>query len=392
MQLKNLFIFSAVLLSTQTFARIEKFADEDVLNKVSTKLTQIEAQLKNQRVFVSSAQFSWNEFETFQKEMMFAVAHDPNAGQKTEEIPAELSPSHLTVKLKETWNKLETSVLQFSDLQQSEEWTSYKTEMDQFFKYRDEFLYQPARQMIKSGDLGQKSEALKKAAMDRSKFDSTAKNYSVRVIDPVIEGLSQEMTRLNHSVRQIKELRDPPKVEKKTIYNKELYSELGVFGALSLVAGMVFMLAIVGLVKVFKKKKPEPVIETNEGFDYSDWLKKFETNLRNFKNVEDKIVENHLEMKHVSDELRDARKKLNLSDNQQDFYQSLDLLNNASPKMEDYFEKVNLKKGTEASRKMVHSIVELCQVIESGQNIKVSADQKKFKLIKNEQPSGSKAA
>lgn len=391
MQLKPFITFSILLLSTQTFARLEKFADENVLNAVSNKLTQIEAQLKNQRVIISAAQFSWSEYESFQNELMFVVAHDPSIGQKTDEIPADLSPGFLTGKLKETWNKLETSVLHFAGLEQSAEWISFKTDFEQFIKYREEYLYQPARQMIKSGELAKKSEALKKAAMERSQFDSTTKHYSVRVMDPVIENLSKEMNQLNLSIRQIKELREPPKVEKKTIYKEELYPELGIFAAACACVGMFFMLALVGLVKVFKKKKIEPAIEVNDGFDYSGWLKKFETNLRNYKNVEDKIVENHLEMKQVSDELREARKKLNQSDNQQDFYQSLDLLNNASPRMEEYFEKVNLKKGTEASRKMVHSIVELCQVIESGQNIKVT-EQKKFKLIKNEQPLRTKSA
>ena len=391
MHLKNL-VYLSLFITSSSFARIDKFAEDDVLYKVSSKLTQIESHLKNQRVDLSNVTFSWPEFEQFQKDLMFVVAHDPGT-QKLEEIPAELSPSHLTLKLKETWDKLEESVFLMEGLDQHEEWVTLKTDMEQFFKFRDEFLYQPARNLIKSGQLTKKMNDLKIIASQKMKGDQSQKKLSVRVIDPVIEGLASEMTELNLSVKQLKEFRQPPKVEKKTIYKEEFTQELSLLSLGAIVTGMLLTFMMIGIFKLFRKKAPVPEAEinTNDGFDYSEWLKRFEANLRAFKNVEDKIVEDHLEMKHLSDELRDARKKLNLSDNQQDFYQSLDLLNNSSPKIEDYFEKMNLKKGTETSRKMVHAIVQLCQAIESGKTINVT-NEKKFKIIKNEQPSGSKAA
>lgn len=391
MNLKT-FVYLSLLISTSSFAGIEKSAEEDVLYKVSTKLSQIENHLKNQRVDLSNVTFTWPEFDNFQKELMFVVAHDPGT-QKLDEIPAELSPSHLTIKLKETWSKLEESIFLMEGLDKQEVWLSLKTDVEEFFKLREEFLYQPARNFIKSGQMTKKMNDLKFLVFQHMKTDQSQKKLSVRVIDPVIEGLSSEMNKLNDSVRMLKEFRQPPKVEKKTIYKEELYQELSIFALGASVAGMIFMLMGIGTFKLFRKKKQvqEEEVNVTDGFDYSDWLKTFESNLRAFKNVEDKIVENHLEMKHLSDDLRDARKKLNLSDNQQDFYQSLDLLNNSSPKIEEYFDKVNLKKGTEASRKMVHAIVQLCQAIESGKTINVT-NEKKFKLLKNEQPSGTKAA
>lgn len=391
MHLKTIVIFS-LLISTSAFARIEKTTEEDVLYKVSDKLSIIESHLKNQRVDLTNATFSWSEFDLFQKELMFVAAHDPGT-QKLNDLPLELTTGHLTLRLRTAWNKMQESIFLMEGMDKHETWLSLKSDVEIFFKLRDEYFYQSARNLIKSGQLTNKMNQLKEFVVQTRKDKQIPAQLSVRVIDPVIESLATEMSYLNQSVRMLKEFRQPPKVEKKTIYHKELYQELGIFAGAAVAVGMLAMLMGIGLFKLFRKKKPvgEEIVNTTDGFDYSEWLKSFETNLRAFKNVEDKIVENHLEMKHLSDDLREARKKLNLSDNQQDFYNSLEQLNISSPKIEEYFERVNLKKGTEASRKMVHAIVQLCQAIESGKTINVTQE-KTFKLLKKQQNSVSKAA
>lgn len=381
MNLKILCCLSIFLLNS-ALARIEKYSDEDVLSQVSSKLSVIETHLKNQRVFVSNAVFTWSELDQFQKDLMFSVAHDPHGSTATD-IPHELQPSYLTLKLKDSWTKLEASVLEIESLLKTEEWIGLKADVEQFFKLRDEFLFQPARMMIKNGQINRKLSDLREKGRHFQHENLSNKQLHVRVIDPVIEGLSKEMQTLNHSLRQMKEFRQPPPVEVKTVYKKENILELAIFGVTALVFGFMFCYSYMMIKRAFRNKH---VVEVNDpiesGFDYNEWLKAFEFHLKNFKSTEDKMIEDHLILKQVGDELREARKKLNQADSQQDFYASLDELNLASPKIEEYFSKMNLKKNTEVSRKMVSTIVQLCEAIEAGQSIDVNADPKRIRHIK----------
>jgi hypothetical protein len=209
----------------------------------------------------------------------------------------------------------------------------------------------------------------------------------------VIEDLSREMNVLNQSVRQLEDFRKPRPVEIKTIFQEKNILELVYLSLGAIAVG--FFITIFGqwVSKFFAKK--EPVVQqapVKNSFDYSDWLKKFESSLHTFKNSEDNLIEDHIHLKNLGHDLMEARKGLNLADNQQDFYICLDRLNETASKIEGYFEKLNLKKNSEISRKLVKSVVQLCNAIENRQEIALPVQQTKLKIVKNEQEGEIKAA
>jgi hypothetical protein len=366
--MKSFFLLSLIMMNS-AFAEIKNTGDEDVLSHVEIKLNQIEERLKDHRLFVSPAVFNWTELNEFKADLMFVVAHDPS-GPAVKDTPDELSPSKLTQKLRVSFDKLEASAYEIGALVKSEEWTLFKTDVEQFFKYREEFMYVPARSMIKSGELTAKLGLVKNAAANILKVSDKSQNISVRVIDPVIEGLSSELNHMNVAVRQLQDFRKPRPVEVTTIFQEKNKVELGVL------AGAIFALAVLGTVFVqwvsskFKKAPaPAPVATNSNGFNYNAWLSRLEGSLKTFKVNEDKVTEDHIILKNYGHALSEARKKLNLSDNQQDFYASLEELNATALPIETYFEKLNVKKNAEISRRMISQVVQLCDALEANQEI-----------------------
>jgi hypothetical protein len=133
-----------------------------------------------------------------------------------------------------------------------------------------------------------------------------------------------------------------------------------------------------------KSHATKPIDVKPEGFDYYAWLKQLETNLHAFKTNEDNLTEEHINLKNLGFELRESRKALNLAENQQDFYLSLDQLNSSAPRLEDYFEKINLKKNAELSRRLVNHIVQLCEAIEARHEISLIESKARGRVPKND--------
>jgi hypothetical protein len=134
-------------------------------------------------------------------------------------------------------------------------------------------------------------------------------------------------------------------------------------------------------------KKPEaqaPVPPKNT-FNYYEWLKRLESNLQALKNHEENTSEQYITLKAMAHQLNEARKNLNLADNQQDYYTSLECLNVAAPKIEEHFEKANVKKHSEATRRIISQIVQLCDAIENKKEMSFEDEKPKLKVIKLEQ-------
>jgi hypothetical protein len=372
-------------------AEIEKNADGDVLFSVSSKLSQIQDHLKDHRVFISSAAVQWPELEVFKSELMYVVAHDPH-GPLDKKLPNELSPLFMTQKLKSTWMILNESVLTIGDLSQSSDWFIFKQEIEKFFKLRDEYFYQAARGMIKSGLITTQLQKIKEQAIVILK-KTTEKNLSVKIIDPVIVHMANELSVLNNSVKQLEELRKPRPVENLSLYQKKFYPQLWAFGFLVFASGIVLTLAFVWLQRKLVKVPTETktLIHSNT-FNYYEWLKKLEANLQSFKNQEEKVSEQYINLKELSQELSQARKGLNQADNQQDYYVCLDQLNSSAPKIEDYFEKVNLKSHSDSSRRLIGQIVQLCDAIENKKEMSFDAEKPQLRIIKLGQGSHLKSA
>jgi hypothetical protein len=371
-------------LSNLALAEIDKTGEGDVLLSVSQKLTQINSRLKDQRVFLSPAVVNWAQMDTFKSQIIFTVAHDPHGSGS--DTPAELSPGVLTLDLKKDWNALEESVLSIGDVQKNPEWLTLKTEMTQFFKYRDEFMYQPARAMIKSGTLMSRLTKVKESAMPFLSDSTNLKNVSVRVIDPVIEKMTAELNVLNASVNRLKELRTPPPVEKPTIFQARFTKELYFFGCASFLSGLFLTMVFYWLKKKMVKEpvevKPAAVVDA---FNYHEWLKVFEKNLQALKNNEENTNEENIHLKGYASTLSEGRKFLNSADNQQDYYIGLEQVNSSAVKIEEHFEKINFKKSGEPFRRLISQIIQLCEVVENKKEISFDDPKPKLRAFKQEQ-------
>lgn len=373
-------VLMTFVLTSNTQARVEN--SEDVLSTVSQKLDRIDRHLKDQRIFVRSATFEWPDFNNFRNELMFVVAHDPT-GPIPKETPSDLMPSYLTQKLKDSLFKFETSVNQIGNLVKKDEWNNFKIEMDKFLRYRDEFLYVPARALIKSGALLGSLDRVKEAAGIILKTPETTKHISVRVVDPLIEDLTQELNLLNHSVRQLEAFNRPAPVEVKTAFQEKYLKDLGLLTIAAMFLGFLGTVLFQWSIKKLSKPKTAPVAQVNpQAFDYYEWLKSLEVNLKTFKSNEEQNTEDHINLKNLCRELHDARKGLNLAENQQDYYVSLEQLNSSAPKLEEYFEKMNIKKNAEVSRRMIKVVIQLCEAIESRHEISLKEGKGKLKATK----------
>lgn len=384
--------FLSLILSQPSFAEIQQTGGDDILVDVSSKLSEINQRLKDQRVFVASAVVKWPEFEKFQTDLIFSVAHDPH-GFIDKDAPSELNPKYLTQKLMESWNDLEVSASQLGNLTKGPEWISLKTQVDAFFELREKGFYQPARKSVSSGEMIASLKKVNEAAVEFLRQTQTSKNVSVKIIDPVIEKMSRELTIMNRSVRELVSFKTPPPVVEpaflKRIHAKEL---------LAVVGGSFFSGLFICLTFVWLKSKTSEVSGQKEekvivnSFNYYEWLKRLESNLHALKNNEDNICEEYIKLKELSEKLHLSRKHLNQADNQQEYYNCLEELNAASPKIEEYFEKVDLRRNTEISRRVIKQIIQLCDAIESKKEMSFEDEKPKLKLIKQEKLSHINAA
>lgn len=377
-KLSYLFIYLMMgnILINPGYASYKKMGEEDVLFTVSKKLISIEQQLNSQSVLISPETLNWPEIEDFNRELMYAVAHDPN-GSPAKDTPVELTSENLTERLKHSWMKLEESVFKIGTLSETTEWNAIKSDMDQFLTLRKDLYYQPARVMIKTGLLSSRIRDLRNAAAQYLTDSQKGKKITFKVSDPVLEELTRELSILNTSVRELDELRRPKVVEVSTIFQQKNAKELSILAAACFTIGIILTAIIISLIGFINRnmrrkkkaieleKEEEQIVEVNH-FDYNSWLKSLEKTLQSLKSNEDNLVEDILCLSNYCHEMKEARQLLNESETQEDRDNSLLLLNAASSKMEEYFEKLNIKKNSETSKSIMKHLVELCEAIEKG--------------------------
>jgi hypothetical protein len=376
--------FLSLVLSQSSSAAIQSTGGDDILVDVSSKLSEINQRLKDQRVFVSSAVVKWPEYEKFQSNLIFSVAHDPH-GFIDNEVPSELNPKYLTQKLKESWIDLEVSASQLGEQTKSSAWIRLKAQVEEFFNLRDKAFYQPARKLVSSGEIIASLKKVNDSALDFLKQTQTSKHVSVKIIDPVIEKMSRELSVINRSVRELVSFKTPPPVLEpaflKRIHANELFAVAGGGFFAGLFICVTFLWLKSRTSKVQGQKEEKVVVNS---FNYYEWLKRLELNLHALKDNEDNTCEEYIKLKELSEKLHLSRKYLNQADNQQDYYKCLEELNVASPKIEEYFEKVNLRKNSEISRRVIKQIIQLCDAIESKKVMSFEDEKPKLKLIQQE--------
>jgi uncharacterized protein YukE len=377
-------LLSSLFISPTSDAEMISSAEKDVLTQISIAITQVDDRLKNHRLFVTPSKMDWPEMSKFQTDLMFVLAHDPH-GPPSKNLPQELHPTFLSTKLKETWNKLEVSLMVIGELSKETAWISLKSDMDLFFQHRDNFMYQPARALVKSPEFKVKLDSMKAFVFDHLKAGQDNKDVTIKVMDPFIEKMGAELTQLNRSILQLKEFHTPKPIENPSIYQPKHLRELIVLAVSALAGGLFLAFTFVWLKSKFVKKKVDekPIISA-EAFNYYEWVKQLESCLQSVKDREDHSREDFIKLKEMADDLRDSRKKLNQADTQQEFYNALDELNATSAKLEEHFDKEARKKHVEASRKLISHMIKLCEAVEAKKEINLGTEKPRLKLVKSE--------
>jgi len=387
------FLFLTLALNQASYAEIKKSSEEDVLTMINQKLMQVDAYLRNQKAHVTLAKMEWQQLERFKSQLMFVAANDPH-GTIPKNTPPEMMPSFLTQQLKLKWTELEVSVISSGRLASYPEWIAFRDQVEQYLKRREEFLYQPARSILRSGVMWEMIHQLKLSYDKEMEEVSGAKNLSVKVVDPYIQKMTSELSELHKSVRQLKDLRTPPQKENTSIFQGKHIAELAVLSLCLLLASVFLTISSLNFKKKIMKKKME---QTNppknaNAFNYYEWLKRLEGSLQTIKTNEENTIEKYISLKDYAEGLKSARKYLNEADGQQEYYLSLEKLNAAAPKIEDYFDKVNLKKYGEPSRRLINHIVQLCEAIEAKEEMRFDDEKPTLRLIKQEKVNEAKVA
>jgi hypothetical protein len=386
LEIKKLALISlSLFIGHASKAEMISSAEKDVFAQISLTINQVDERIKNHRLFVNPSKMDWPEMTKFQTELMFVLAHDPH-GPPSKDLPPELHPSYLSTKLKETWTKLEVSLMGIGEIAKDPQWVSLKNDVELFFRHRDNFMYQPARSLVKSPEFKQKLENIKTMVFSHLKSGSDNKDITIKVMDPFIEKMGDELNLLNRSILQLKEFRTPKPIENPSIFQSKHFNELIVLGACSLLVGVLFTFSFIWLksklIKVKPVEKPEVAADA---FNYHDWVKQLDSCLQLVKDREDHSREDFINLKEMADELRESRKRLNLAETQQEFYTALDQLNMTSAKLEDHFDKEARKKHIDASRKLITHLIKLCEAVESKKEMNLANEKPRLKLVKSEQ-------
>lgn len=383
--LKLSLCISLAISPTLTFALVEKTIDEDILKNVSVKLNQIENYLKDNRISISSSITNWHELDKFESKVMFVLAHDPH-GSPQKDIDQKLSPSYLTQTLKQDWAEVQNRAEEIPGAMNDPEWAALKIDIEQFFKYRDAFLYQHARAIIKSGVVSSRIVKIKENTRLVLKEQNTLTQVTFKVIDPLVEKMGKEIEVLNQSVSKLVALRTPPPSLpiNNSIFQKKHLEELSLIAGISFVSGLLLMLFSFYIKQKLTVEVEEKNPQIENSFNYYDWLKRLEINLQYLKSNEENSIEKYIHLKNTALELSEARKKLNLADSQQDYYTSLEQLNATSTKIEELLDKVNLKQTSEPTRRFIRVIIQLCDAIENNRPMNMSSEKPNLTIIKQE--------
>jgi hypothetical protein len=367
---KIILIILSFVFSQSLLAKIAE--DEHILDLVDKRTELLEKKFNEPRLLVSPQSFTWPELNNFRQEIMFIAAHDP-AGIISKNIPFDLHPSGLTLRFEKSFETLKSSASQVISLTESESWKRLEEEVKTFISNRNQHLYGPARSIIRSGSFVKNLDEVERLAAKTITNEQTKLNISVRVLDPYFLTLGTELKDMNQSIKKLKEFRNPPVPKMESIFQVKHLKELSLLTFITLI----FSLGAVAVVHFYKtrklrKKISAPAKIDHNGFDYYDWLRRLETNLKAVKAYEDSYTESHFSLKEHARNLANARKGLNLAERQEDFYTNLEMVNHIASKIEEYFENLEVKKNTETSRRTVKLVIQLCEAVENKQKISLN--------------------
>lgn len=161
-------------------------------------LTKIDERLAKERIEVRAADFRWEQWERFESELNFVVAHDPVS--EVSDVPTELHSENLNSRLLARWEDLTLSAHSMQLTDNNPVWTELAASMTKFFNHRDQQLYRLARAQMKSGEIRESLEELYQQAAEKALARMPQTQTDLKVIDPVLVDLVAELKKITTSL------------------------------------------------------------------------------------------------------------------------------------------------------------------------------------------------
>jgi hypothetical protein len=192
-------LFVSVLLSLVALSAWSK--NETIDQEINQRLKRIEERINRESIEIKPQDFRWAQWERFERELNFAVAHDPVS--EANYVPDELQSENLNQQLEARWEEFTFSATAMQLTDGNPVWDELSESMKKFFRYRKEQLYRLARAQMKSGEIRDPLEELYQQAAEKALKSVAANQVNLQVMDPVIKDLTKEIKKLSEKYSKL---------------------------------------------------------------------------------------------------------------------------------------------------------------------------------------------
>jgi hypothetical protein len=192
-------LFVSVLLSLVALSAWSK--NETIDQEINQRLKRIEERINRESIEIKPQDFRWAQWERFERELNFAVAHDPVS--EVNFVPDELHSERLNQQLEDRWEEFAFSASSMQLTDSNPVWDELSESMKKFFRYRKEQLYRLARAQMKSGEIRDPLEELYQQAAEKALKSVAANQVNLQVMDPVIKDLTKEIKKLSEKYSKL---------------------------------------------------------------------------------------------------------------------------------------------------------------------------------------------
>jgi len=192
-------LFVSVLLSLVALSAWSK--NETIDQEINQRLKRIEERINRESIEIKPQDFRWAQWERFERELNFAVAHDPVS--EANYVPDELQSENLNQQLEARWEEFTFSATAMQLTDGNPVWDELSESMKKFFRYRKQQLYRLARAQMKSGEIRDPLEELYQQAAEKALKSVAANQVNLQVMDPVIKDLTKEIKKLSEKYSKL---------------------------------------------------------------------------------------------------------------------------------------------------------------------------------------------
>lgn len=281
-------------------------ADESQLRSL---LTKIDERLAKERIEVRATDFRWEQWERFESELNFVVAHDPVS--EVFDVPDELQSENLNSRLLSRWEDLTLSARSMQLTDNNPVWTELAASMTKFFNHRDQQLYRQARAQMKSGEIRESLEELYQQAAEKALTRMPQTLTDLKVIDPVLVDLVAELKKITTSLSPASTPRAPNPMP----------------------WGLTALFAAAFVVVLVKRRRPQPQVPAQVStapvkpvHSTQAWMQQLEATLQKQQNLE---VEQERELQEAREHVRELKaviKSIQTAKEVDEFYLQLEKL------------------------------------------------------------------